>query len=354
MTTTRFRNIIVLGDSLSDIGIMADSLMGRLAKTFGAMTVSPTGRYSDCRNWTDHMFETATDGDSLVMGNAAISKQATKKHQSLGSQSVWGDEDSGLWFRYANYAIGGATGDVPHSIHHKFALKTMEDQVKSFKKDISSMGDIRHVEDYLFIVWFGANDLYTAGLPANKMSNVAETIANKRRNELASLIGAGKARFIFINTALPLSAARYQEIIDNAKSDYQTAPDNKKAKKNLYNARMKINNFESGAILFNRVLREVAESNGDVYLDIASVLKPEIVSTLFERLNLIEGVQISGTSDTFVDGSNYDSIIGPIGKSSTSDKVHPTDRVYRLIWEKVRETLWENGYTFGTLPINKA
>lgn len=107
MKPTRFRNAIVFGDSLSDTSIMASSMIGKLASAFDAMTVDPTGSYSDCCNRTDHMFEAATGAESLVIANDAISKKLTKKHQSSTPASSWG-HDSDLWFRYANYSVGGA------------------------------------------------------------------------------------------------------------------------------------------------------------------------------------------------------------------------------------------------------
>ncbi|HGJ5858940.1 MAG TPA: SGNH/GDSL hydrolase family protein [Arsenophonus nasoniae] len=348
MQSKRFRNVIVFGDSLSDTGLMASSIIGKLASAFGAMTVNPTGRYSDCRNWTDHMFEAATGGESLMMASASISKKLTSKHQSFSQDSGWG-QSSDLWFRYANYAVGGATGGIPYGIAHKCSLTTMKNEVNAFRKDFSSLGITD--ENFLFIVWFGANDLYTAGLPASRMSEVAIKIADKRRKELASIVGASNAHFIYINMGLPLSAARYQEMVNSARQKYQTSTNKDKAKRIFANVRQQINNFESGAMLFNHTLREITERNCDMYVDMASLLKPESMTDLYEKLHLLEGVQAAGTSNQFIDSCNYDIIMGNKTKVSTSDKAHPTDRVYRVVWQKICEALWEKGYTFGTLPV---
>ncbi|HEY9256501.1 hypothetical protein [Chitinophaga sp.] len=64
----------------------------------------------------------------------------------------------------------------------------------------------------------------------------------------------------------------------------------------------------------------MTEKNGDVYVDMSSILKPEFVSTLLENMHLVKGVQIRGTSNKFIDGSNYDAIVGPHAKTSTSDR----------------------------------
>ena len=356
MAMTHFRNVVVFGDSLSDIGIMAKTGMGMFAAGIRQMTVNPTGRYSDCRNWTDHMYEAAT-GASLVQGSAKATMAASKPHQSFSALSKWNGPDD-KWFRYANYAMGGACGGIPHALGKRMALSTMKDEVKSFTKDFSANVHSRG-ERFLFFVWFGANDLYTAGLPANRMAGVAEKIARKRRNEIAALVGPQNAKFIFVNLGLPLSAARYQEQFDRSEKKNQAAmsklllggrsKNDLKITDKFASTRKLINNFESGALLFNHTLRELAANNGDTFVDMASILSRESVSSLLAQLHLVEGVQQTGTSKQFVSAAHYDSIDSPM-QLSTSDKAHPTDRVYRLMWEKIRETLWERQYTFGNLP----
>jgi phospholipase/lecithinase/hemolysin len=345
----------VFGDSLSDIGIMAKTGMGKFAKGIGQMTVNPTGRYSDCRNWTDHMFEMAT-GVSLVKGDAKTTMAASKKHQSFGPLSLWnGTPDK--WFRYANYAMGGACGDIPNALSKRIALSTMKDEVKSFKNDFGKNAVVD--EQFLFIVWFGANDLYTAGLPANRMGAVAEKIARKRRAEIVALMGPNTARFMFVNLGMPLAAARYQEVYERrlqksaaARARLMTAQRSKhdlEVLNRFDKTRKMVNNFESGALLFNNTLRNIAEGNGDTYVDMASIIARESVSGLLDQLGLVEGVQEEGSSKYFVSAKDYDSRDASM-LVSTSDKAHPTDRVYRLMWEKMRETLWERQFTFGNLP----
>jgi phospholipase/lecithinase/hemolysin len=72
-------NVVVFGDSLSDIGIKWTSATGKLALGLGMMTVSASGRFSDSRNWTDFMYEEAS-GDSLVQSGAGATIAASQTH----------------------------------------------------------------------------------------------------------------------------------------------------------------------------------------------------------------------------------------------------------------------------------
>ncbi|MFS1539695.1 MAG: hypothetical protein ACL7BU_14555 [Candidatus Phlomobacter fragariae] len=115
------------------------------------------------------------------------------------------------------------------------------------------------------------------------MHEVAIKIADKRRKELANIVGLSNAHFIYINMVLPLSAARYQEMVNSAKEEYQTSIKENKAKSIFDNVRRQISNFESGAILFNHTLRGITECNSynvcgygiitEIKIDVKLVLK---------------------------------------------------------------------------------
>src|SRR5215467_7298129 len=80
--------VIVFGDSLSDIGIKWAHGMGWVADNFlGKITVNSSGRFSDCRNWTDFMYEEAS-GKSLVTGNAQQTIDLSRTHQKLTQHSL--------------------------------------------------------------------------------------------------------------------------------------------------------------------------------------------------------------------------------------------------------------------------
>lgn len=368
----RFANVIVMGDSLSDIGIKAQTTLGRVVKALGAMTTNPSGRFSDCRNWCDHMFEAAS-GSTLMAGDVATALAVSRRHQSFGAQSATPGAAS---FRYANYAEGGACGATPHKALLRIALGTMKAQVKSFRHDWATHKP-GPGERTLFIVWFGANDLYTAGSPANLMAAVATEVAVQQRNELAALVGPQNARFVFIDMGMPLSATRYQKVFDQARVDRDAAlaalgtaqakaqgagaPD--KARKQLakarreaeketkaeYELRRMLNNFESGVLLYNHTLREAAAKHGDAYVEMSPVLSRESVTSLLEGLRLIPGSQVKGTSNRYVGAAEYEATDGLVHVTS-SDDAHPTDRIYKVMWDHIAATLHERQYGFGRLP----
>jgi len=352
---TRFRNVVVFGDSLSDIGRKVKTKAGWFAKKAKKMTTNPSGRFSDCRNWTDHMYEEAS-GLSLMKGDVATCILNSTKHQSFGADSQWKGTTE-KEFRFANYAEGGACGDKPHT-KGPF-LGTMKDQVKEFKKDYGKLRGA-HGQNFLFLVWFGANDLFTAGLPASKMGSVAVAIAQTQRAELATIVGAQNCKFLYVNLALPLSATRYQLAFDRseqasklATSRVTSAQGTKKdlAKiKEHYKLRMSINNFESGVGLFNYTLSELTGANGDKYVDMAKVVSKEFVSKTLRILRLETGSQPVGTSNAHVTSDIYDKRAATPVPVTTSDDAHPTDRIYFLMWRKIRIDLMGLGYTFGNLP----
>lgn len=360
----RYKNVVVFGDSLSDIGIKWTSVIGKIGRMQGEMTVNPTGRFSDCRNWTDYMFEDAA-GSSLVRSDAASTISASKLHQRINKDRVLlgGSEQA---FRYANYAEGGACGGIPSDkIMRYIALTTFKSQVQRFGGDYKTM-NLGTNEPFLFLVWFGANDLYTANAPSTAMGAVAKKVAAKRRAEVATIVG-GSPRFVFVNLALPLSSVRYDRLLEGARTakkeaSYRTALSRltgrgfgksaqsreKEAAKKLYETRMLINNFESGALLFNNQLRECAASHGDVYIDMASVVSKDNLSGLLEGMKLVPGTQPKGTSDRFRTAHDVDED-DEWEFVATSDEAHPTSRVYKLMWDHLKSRLNEEQISFGKL-----
>lgn len=362
----QIRNVIVFGDSLSDIGTKWKSASGKFAKKTGAMTVSPSGRFSDCRNWTDFMYEEAA-GTSLVLGNAKDTIDASKSHLRLGQNSGWLNTRVAATkrFFYANYAEGGACGGIPAMSLAKPALGTFKDQVKRYIADFNSLyatpkpsglvgvdwSASADAKLTLFLVWFGANDLYTAQCAPTAMAGVAEKVANKRRHELSRLVGAKNARFIFMNLARPEASVRYQELYEQQKG---TKMD--RFKKFFGGGIEKqLDKFRQGADLFNARLQHYAVQNGDVVVDIASVVHPDVMASGLKELGLMEGSQSDGTSKTYVPARIYDDpklkkqLLGKTQHVTTSDKAHPTDQVYKVMWSSIRFTILQRQYAFGNL-----
>ena len=356
MPKTRYQAVVVFGDSLSDIGIKAFKPMGRIARQMGEMTVNPSGRFSDCRNWADHMYTSAT-GETLVHGDVKLTKAQSRKHTSFGADAKW-EGRNGTGFYYANYAEGGACGGIPTTfVMRHLALGQFKDQVKAFAKDVKKPGWT--ATDFLFIIWFGANDLYTAGAPATAMGGVAKKIAEKRRDEIRALIGNRNARFVFVNLGAPLSATRYQLVEDKRQRKFDAASgkilsgagkkkDLKEVEK-FHAARKMINNFDSGVNLFNAQLSESTAQNGDIYIDMAACITREAVNDLLGAMRLLPGSQEKGSSKRNYSSLEYDQM-DSMYHTSTSDDAHPTDRIYKYMWDQMAAKLGQENITFGLLP----
>ena len=108
--TLQLDTVVVFGDSLCDIGKKWKTKSGKLAISSGDMYVSPTGRFSDCRNWTDFMFEEAS-GTTMVQGTPEATIKTSVQFTSLKPGNVLLNGPNS--FQYANYAEGGACGDTP-------------------------------------------------------------------------------------------------------------------------------------------------------------------------------------------------------------------------------------------------
>jgi lysophospholipase L1-like esterase len=367
--------VVVFGDSLSDIGKKWVTKSGKMARWTKQMYVSPTGRFSDCRNWTDFMFETAS-GFTLVGGSADDAIAVSKRHQSLSANST--APNSG--FQYANYAEGGACGDTPAS---KAAfLGTFKDQVDAFEKDCVSSN--LPLGATLFIIWFGANDLYTAGRPAEQMGVVAAQIAGTQRNRLNQIIRSrnGTAKFIFVDLARPLSSVRYSMRLKQAelelkkigadpselqlsnlkgggmwqaKQTLETAsPKQSKSKEYLLLKKQfdEIKNLEQGVLNFNTQLAITARLNGDRVAEIGSCLSEETIRGLIRgNYGLKAGAMT--VEAKYQSTTDYVQSTGS-AHLTTIDGVHPTDQMYKLIWFEIYEEIKRSDCTFGTLALQGA
>ncbi|WP_280395831.1 hypothetical protein, partial [Nocardia brasiliensis] len=73
---TAVQNLIVLGDSLSDVGNKREAPTGLFARALKAMRTNEIGRFSDGKNWTDFLVEW-TGADPLVRGDKDATDSAT-------------------------------------------------------------------------------------------------------------------------------------------------------------------------------------------------------------------------------------------------------------------------------------
>jgi hypothetical protein len=110
----------------------------------------------------------------------------------------------------------------------------------------------------------------------------------------------------------------------------------------------KIKNLLLGVQAYNLILSEQTRKNGDAYVDIATCVSPHNMAELLVDFGLLPGSEPVGTSKKFVSGAAYDAA-KPHTEITTSDKVHPTDKVYEVIWTKVQAVIKAQQYAFGKL-----
>ncbi|MEV7808391.1 hypothetical protein AB0O28_36125 [Microbispora sp. NPDC088329] len=85
------KNLVILGDSMSDIGNKWLWPTGELGRLSRAMRVNETGRFSDGKNWTDFVVEWST-GETLMWGNRDLAISKSTNYRTLSGYSVLGVE----------------------------------------------------------------------------------------------------------------------------------------------------------------------------------------------------------------------------------------------------------------------
>jgi phospholipase/lecithinase/hemolysin len=384
--------VVVFGDSLCDIGKKWTTKSGRMARVTNQMYVSPTGRFSDCRNWSDFMYEAAT-GRTLVVGTAEDTYAKSQKHFSFSANCVAPAHQQN--FCYANYAEGGACGDTPAS--KADFLGTFKDQVDAFEVDCKASQ--LALGNTLFIVWFGANDLYTAECTAEHMFQVATQVASTQRQRLAAFVkswnqttmGAdGTCRFIFVDLCKPLTSARYSRRLRDAEDEVKRKlgmaympPRRPKwgsvPQEGTYQARdtlrqavqwghnpgktwmgrlnevallrdqvEEIQKLERGVLLFNSNLAKLANIYGDRVAALGRCVSEETIRKLIQGNNRLKAGAMGSATTTHVSANQYN-IRQSTEHVLTVDEVHPTDQMYRLLWLEIYEQIKRSNCTFGNL-----
>jgi phospholipase/lecithinase/hemolysin len=371
----QIQTVVVFGDSLSDIGKKWTQPMGTVAYYLREMRVSPSGRFSDCRNWTDFMFEEAS-GVTMVVSDATATRELSRSHMTLlGAAEASFNPALGLkpdnYFMYVNYAEGGACGDTPFS--KAFALGTFKDQVDTFEANCQGIpGPLRanRLGNILFIIWFGANDLYTADRPATQMHCVAHEIAVTQRSRLEDIakIYGRSATFIFVDLARPLTSVRYQMRLEKAKNRLRGAAEEAwtvrggqlvrvfpraSALQALQEQMEEIKNLETGVLTFNAELHRCAEINRDRVVKMGTRITEESVRALVSgHYKLKKGA--AQKSANHISARNYDLLRQDpsfAAHISTIDEAHPSDEMYRLIWHEIRNQIYKADCTFGKLSF---
>lgn len=341
----RVNTVVVFGDSLSDIGNKWVTKAGRMARLINQVRVSPSGRFSDCRTWTDYMYEEAS-GDTLIVDTAAETIKRSREHTSYGSKNFMAQyasykrrpEGAPAPFGYANYAEGGACGYRP--VEKARFLGTFEEQVDAFEQDC--MASHLPLRDTLFIIWFGANDLYTSNRRADQMHLVAQEVAQRQRNRLVEIFKKQNLRkqgqataapqrnrvvqffkknqptapqrsalpdlytckFIFVDMCTPLSSVRYAQRLERAekttKSDLGHA--------GLYSAPADPKRRLSGAV---DTLHQA---------DAQGVRATKLIEQIADIKNLEEGVGNYNRTLAQIAGSNEDKVV-KLGEFISEDTI---------------------------------
>jgi hypothetical protein len=397
----RMHTVVVFGDSLSDIGKKWTTKSGRMARATNQMYVSPTGRFSDCRNWTDFMFEAAT-GTTMVVDTAEATTALSARHTSLQKAGLVLDtSESGALnpecFRSANYAEGGACGDTPAS---KAAfLGTFKDQVDAFDTDCKT-SDLP-LGNTLCFIWFGANDLYTAGRSPQEMAFVAQEVAISQRRRLEAIVRRqnrntlGKAyasRFIFVDLCRPLTSVRYSMRLKVAEDKVKALLGAKsvaaaRPKRGVLQAHDTLQQaigrglkpgtswgfandvellraqveetkaLEQGVLLFNSTLTTIAHRNGDRVAEVGSCVSEDTLRKLVVGNYRLKSGAMGAAVTRHVSALSY-------GQSAsaehitTIDEVHPTDQIWAINRVRMREhgehtvCPHSGGESGGSEPLN--
>ncbi len=192
------KNLIIFGDSMSDIGNKREQGMGIVARGLGLMRTNAVGRFSDTRNWTDLLWEWA-GGSRLVWKDQETSLENTVVHRTL---TVDSNQDSGFGrpFYYCNYAEGGAMGASDRSAT---GLGTFKDQLLRY---IAQRDKFPLKGPTLHILWFGLNDLVTNARPPDKMDGVVDEMGAIMKG-INMKYGMQDEHFLVVNLPSPAGRA---------------------------------------------------------------------------------------------------------------------------------------------------
>ncbi|MGV9674111.1 hypothetical protein ACWDSJ_02410 [Nocardia sp. NPDC003482] len=397
--TIPLQNLIVLGDSLSDIGTMDITVLGTIAKAARKMTTNETGRYSDGRNWTDFLYEWV-GSDKLVVLNADATREKSTIFRSLTAQSqipLSNTVQNGPLVRYANLAKGGAVAASDVAAKGG-ALSHLEAQCTRYIEERTKLGTA-FTGATLHIIWIGLNDIVTCNRPDTLLG--PELVYDKAPADVATLeplrrkVSAGPktpllaehdpeyviGQVLAGTTAgegvLPMvldivkvcnrivaafpDANHEQHFMFLSLPDPNTAPRIVKMKSEGELETVK--RYVDLTDRFNKILRCVAL---DGWKETESGVLPNNVTfvPIFERLRYIAlhaaefGLRsIKQEKELTPKYGGADQDTEEMAKArnffTTTDAGHPTEAVYQLIALFIADTMIEKGYALGRLNPNR-
>jgi hypothetical protein len=358
------QNLIILGDSLSDIGIKREAPTGMFARAAGAMRTNEIGRYSDGRNWTDFLIEWA-GADSLVHADPKATKDASKRHLSLTTHALLlGTQTStNPPMRYANYAEGGA---VAASDWHPMggALGYLSEQVVKYIEARKALG-AQFNGDTMHIVWIGLNDIVTAERSEGiTMSSADEPVYvvgrfenNRAGTGITPIVEEIKSLIDRISNAFPDSRDRDHFLLITLPSPTISV----RFKDQLADGKKKVvDRFEKNTVRFNELLEFIATywphdvDEGPPGANPANISLVRMhdwmkyVAGNAKAFQLTELAQQPGVPVLY--RGQQDTVVPPAIRRclTTSDLAHPTEAVYEIIARKIADDLLAK-YTLGRL-----
>ncbi|MFE9576077.1 SGNH/GDSL hydrolase family protein [Nocardia sp. NPDC006044] len=356
------QNLIVLGDSLSDVGNKREAPTGLFARAIKAMRTNEIGRYSDGKNWTDFLIEW-TGADPLVQSTKELTEQATLYHRSLSKHSLLlkTDVDANPPVRYANYAEGGAIAGSDWS-PKAGALGYLKTQVTQYIKARKALGD-QYTGDTMHIIWIGLNDIVTAERAEGNVMTSADGAFEVPRGmkdkagtgitpvvaEIKGLVDSianafpgppDRNHFMLIDLPSPTVSIRFQDQIADGK-------------------RKQVDQFSANTARFNEVLDYFVRywpmtakdpQPGATQNHVKLVRMCDWMTYVADNakaFDLTGFAQLHGVSVPYL--GEKDTVEPAIRRClTTSDLAHPTQAVYELIARKIADDLLD-GYTLGRL-----
>jgi phospholipase/lecithinase/hemolysin len=315
-------NIVVFGDSVSDIGKMA----GRTVSVLPGIVLNEYGRFSDGKNWVDFFWEGLGQTPLLLYTDPNGSKERSKAHLDISNFKP-------QQLNLAVYAEGGAIGwkDLQGLTDNSFAaskvLNTLDAQVEAYllaARARASAGET------LCIIWIGSNDIVTIRRSPEALEKVAENICAWG----CELTRAGN-HVLIIDVPDPQYMPRYAKDSDAQRQ------------------------FAHGALVFNRALVQFTDKWKGMCKGMLDLFKlsERAVPLKMRHLNLAPIAQDSSYMRGEAIGEEAAEkipllrakdikVTGNSVHASTRDELHPTEVVYRFIGELVLACVLERNFTF--------
>lgn len=244
-TPAQIKNMVMMGDSLSDRGTLNKSLLfGCIPWSVvgGLKGKSPTGRFTNGLVWSDHVSaKIASDFtikrvqkkwrmDDTDIADSVITHERKIMHAINDNYSL--DDDNfvnfygRLWVR--SYCLGGLTSHdyswtLSSSIVRFFkrlVVSTLEDmatRVLNYDKEHNL--SFEHKAQTLVVEWSGANDLVTVN--AKPSIEEVDKAIKARVENIKKLIGAGYRNFILVNLPNLALTPRYKALSQKEQDNAQ-------------------------------------------------------------------------------------------------------------------------------------